>query len=56
LQKRKVKEARPKGTPKILMPLRGQQNFIGGTNLGVRPDGTQAKHLWGCIDNPIVAN
>jgi len=44
-KKKEVKEAKPKGRPRILMPQREQQNLARGTNLGGKLDGAQAEHL-----------
>jgi hypothetical protein len=50
-EKKKAKEVKPKGTPRILMPPKGQQISIGGTNQRDKPDKTQIKHLQNLIDN-----
>jgi hypothetical protein len=42
-----VKEAKPKGTPRILMPLRGQHNLARGMNPWGKPDGAQIEQLQG---------
>jgi hypothetical protein len=41
---KKMKEAKPKGTPRIPMPPKGQQNSTKRMNLRGEPDKTQAKH------------
>jgi hypothetical protein len=43
--KNKQKRQKPKVTPKILMPLRRQQNLARGMNLRGKPDGTQVELL-----------
>jgi hypothetical protein len=39
LQKNEMKEAKPKGMPRILMPLVEQQNLAGRTNPRAKLDG-----------------
>jgi hypothetical protein len=43
--KTKIKEVKSKGMPRILMPSRGQQNSIRGTNIRGKPDGAQIEYL-----------
>jgi len=40
-KRKKAKEAELKGTPRILMPPKGQQNLVGGSNSRGKPNETK---------------
>jgi hypothetical protein len=54
--KKKVKDTKPKGTPKTLLLLKGQQKPWGGVKPACKLKRVEAIHLQGWMAKPIDTN